>query len=96
MLCAMLAVAAVCGLAVTYREHSAAIWICGAVLALALSIGLRWGLRMELRRLERAVQTLPEFAQDGASLPENARVRGCGAGSAWGLAEAEEAAECGR
>jgi two-component system phosphate regulon sensor histidine kinase PhoR len=46
-----------------------AIWIAGVVLAGTFSAMLRWILLKDSRRMERAVQALPEFGADSASLP---------------------------
>lgn len=66
---AMLAVAAVCGLAAVYPAHALAIWVGGAALALVLSITLGGELRREVRRLEDAIHALPE---QPAELPHTA------------------------
>jgi two-component system phosphate regulon sensor histidine kinase PhoR len=57
---AMLAVAVVCGLATVYPAHAPAIWAGGAALALVLSITLGAELHREVRRLEGAINALPE------------------------------------
>ena len=57
---AMLAVAVVCGLAAVYPAYRVAIWLCGAALALVLSIALGLKLRREAGTLERAIAALPE------------------------------------
>jgi two-component system phosphate regulon sensor histidine kinase PhoR len=46
-----------------------AIWGSGLVLAIGYSVLVRWRLMAEARRLERAVQALPEFGAGSASLP---------------------------
>ncbi len=57
---AILTVAAVCGLAAMYPAHTVPIWLCGAALALVLSIALGAKLRREAGILERAIASLPE------------------------------------
>jgi two-component system phosphate regulon sensor histidine kinase PhoR len=52
-----------------FPGNRVAIWSCGLVLACVFSGLARWRLRGELRKLERAVQSLPEFDPDSASLP---------------------------
>lgn len=58
---AMVAVVAVAGLAAFYPTHAFAAWLADAILALLLAIALRVKLSRELRRLRRAVGSLPEM-----------------------------------
>jgi two-component system, OmpR family, phosphate regulon sensor histidine kinase PhoR len=67
---AMLTVAAVAGLtAFVYPEWRIVGWVATFGLAVFACGVLRWRLRAEALRLERAVQVLPEFDPDSASLP---------------------------
>jgi two-component system, OmpR family, phosphate regulon sensor histidine kinase PhoR len=67
---ALLAVAGAMGLARRIDPaRSMAMWLIGGGLALLLGGILRWRLRREMRRLERVVQSLPEFDPDSGALP---------------------------
>jgi len=65
---AMIAVAAGVAAAI-FPNSQVAIWVSGLVLAVGYSALVRWRLMAEARRLERAVQALPEFGAGSASLP---------------------------
>jgi two-component system phosphate regulon sensor histidine kinase PhoR len=66
----MVMVAASAGVAAAIFPGSrTAIWVSGLVLAVGYSALVRWRLKAEARRLERAVQALPEFGGGSASLP---------------------------
>jgi two-component system phosphate regulon sensor histidine kinase PhoR len=63
-LCALLLVAAICGLTARYPAYGTAIWLGGAALGVMLAIALRLRLHAETRMAERAVARLPEpFAE---------------------------------
>jgi len=67
----LLVVAALVALAATaFHGHVLATWFAGIVMAAVLSGLARWRLLAESRRLERAVQALPEFDRGSASLPK--------------------------
>ncbi len=67
----MLAVAAaVCLVAVVLPDNIAAMCISGILVAAVFSILLRWQLLSESRRLERAVQMLPDLASGPGSAPK--------------------------
>ncbi len=71
VLAMMLAVAALTGLAaMLLPDRPLAIWGAGIAAAVVLSGLARWRLRPELRKLERAIQVLPEFDPESASLPK--------------------------
>jgi two-component system, OmpR family, phosphate regulon sensor histidine kinase PhoR len=58
----MLAVVATAGLmAVASPDSHLSVWLAGVAAAAFCSVLLRWRLRAETRRVERAVQALPEF-----------------------------------
>ena len=66
----MLAAVVCAGAAATlFRGWHPALWVAGIAIAAALSWVLGWRLRFEMRRLERAVQTLPEFDTARTALP---------------------------
>jgi len=66
----MVMVAASAGVAAAiFPSSRTAIWGSGLVLAVGYSALVRWRLKAEARRLERAVQALPEFGAGSASLP---------------------------
>jgi two-component system phosphate regulon sensor histidine kinase PhoR len=70
ILAMMVAVAALAGLAaVLFPDRPMAIWLTGFGAALLFSGLARWRLRPEIRKLERTIQTLPEFDPDSDSLP---------------------------
>jgi two-component system, OmpR family, phosphate regulon sensor histidine kinase PhoR len=67
----MLAVASSVAVAATFFPgRRVAIWASGAVLACILGGVARWRLRRGIRKLERAVQSLPEFDPESTSLPK--------------------------
>jgi two-component system phosphate regulon sensor histidine kinase PhoR len=66
----MLAVVASVSLAAAvFGGSSLAMWLSGIAMAIVFSALARWRLRASLRKLERAVQALPEFDPGSASLP---------------------------
>jgi two-component system phosphate regulon sensor histidine kinase PhoR len=66
----MLAVVASVSLAAAvFGGSSLAMWLSGIAMAIVFSGLARWRLRASLRKLERAVQALPEFDPGSASLP---------------------------
>jgi two-component system phosphate regulon sensor histidine kinase PhoR len=66
----MLAVAGSTGLtAMLLPGRPLAMWLAGTGLAVAFSLLARWWLRSDARRLERAVQALPEIGAGPAALP---------------------------
>ena len=66
----MLAVVASVSLAAAvFGGSSLAMWLSGIAMAFVFSGLARWRLRASLRKLERAVQALPEFDPGSASLP---------------------------
>jgi two-component system phosphate regulon sensor histidine kinase PhoR len=66
----MLAVAAaVAAVATIFPDRRPAIWASGVILASVFAGVARWRLRKGLNKLERAVQSLPEFDPASASLP---------------------------
>jgi two-component system phosphate regulon sensor histidine kinase PhoR len=66
----MLAVVASVSLAAAvFGGSSLAMWLSGIAMAFVFSGLARWRLRASLRKLERAVQALPEFDPSSASLP---------------------------
>jgi two-component system, OmpR family, phosphate regulon sensor histidine kinase PhoR len=66
----MLAVAlSVAAVATYFPGRRVTIWASGAVLACMLGGAARWRLRKGIRKLERAVQSLPEFDPGSSSLP---------------------------
>jgi len=66
----LLVVAASVGLAATiFPGHGLAMWLTGIALSAGFSGLVRWRLRAESRRLEQAVQALPEFHPGPASPP---------------------------
>src|ERR1017187_8478252 len=67
----LLVVAALVALAAkVFPGHALATWLAGIVLAAVFSGLARWRLLAESRRLERAVQALPEFDPGSAPLPK--------------------------
>jgi len=68
------AVSAGIGTAVAVPEWRPAGWLAGAGVALVACGMLRWRLRAELRRLEQAVQVLPEFDPASALLPNTSEL----------------------
>jgi two-component system phosphate regulon sensor histidine kinase PhoR len=66
----MVMIAASAGVAAAiFPGNRVMVWASGLALAAGYSVLVRWRLKAEARRLERAVQALPEFGAGSASLP---------------------------
>jgi two-component system, OmpR family, phosphate regulon sensor histidine kinase PhoR len=62
-------VAAVAATAALFPDSRAATWLSGIALAFLFTGMARWRLRRGLRKLERSIQSLPEFDPGSTSLP---------------------------